>query len=396
MSEETIDVCLDLCLIEDETLCPQKCHMPLEVMIKLQAMVGSFVNITCRNQSFICSVWCKQNQEPKLLKINKCVQMLKTCTLEQQNNVITDSHVSHSIKLLRTEKASSITVKIIIDEIENLVKIRKLLKLSRDVHNVVLELLLRLCVAAGCEVDCKRLRYASLNGISTVVVLDVKSEAESVDTDAYIVDKNTDVIIESVQSKEWFEQVNQVSNGLKIGGMNSVVNMLADLIRLPLQHKNQFQSLGIDPPRGILLQGPPGCGKTSVVRYVARICETFLISVNGPEIYGPHPGDTESNLRNIFKKATLMSEEGPCILFIDEIDSVSPRKSASGGVQESRVTGQLLTLLDGLNADSGVIVIAATNRPGALDPAVRRPGRLDREVIELLALDKMLFSTKKY
>ena len=283
----------------------------------------------------------------------------------------------HKIKLIKPEKAKTITVKVIVDTIENVIRLRKH---STDIHVTVKECLLRFCVARGYIVNCESLRYAVLNGISSIAVLDLRPESGSPDVGDCVIDKGTEVIVDCVQSKECFEQLNHKSNGLKIGGLTSVVNMLEDLIKLPLEHKKQFQNLGIEPPRGILLQGPPGCGKTSVVRYVARTFKTFLISVNGPEIFGSLPGETESNLRKVFEKAKLVSEEVPCILFIDEIDALCPRKVGSSGVQESRLTGQLLMLLDGLNADSGVVVIAATNRPGALDPAVRRPGRLDREV----------------
>ena len=296
-----------------------------------------------------------------------------------------------------------------IDKVENVAKLKKKLKDgSGHIQQLISECMFRLCVAPGYVIELTKLRYAKLIGVTAVIVTQVQCDtypdkinafypdtvdAPYIDTvddshqhmaDAYVIDKKTVIEIDSVQSKEWFDQTIR-TNSCKIGGLDSVVNMLTDLIKLPLKHRTQFHSLGVDPPRGILLQGPPGCGKTSIVRHVSSICGAFLISVNGPEIYGPHPGETESNLRNIFKKAVLMSEEGPCILFVDEIDSVCPRKGGSGGVQEARVTGQFLTLLDGLKPDSDVVVIAATNRPGALDPAVRRPGRLDREVKHYLA-----------
>lgn len=376
MAEQNTN-CVDICLVEDDEVGAQKCYMAVEMMEKLEAKIGDFVKFTCKDRSFICSVWPKLYQDPGMVKVNKCVQSLGKQDMTDQSDLLEGS--AHNIKLLKTERASSVKVKVIIDRIENVAKARKMLKISRHLHTVISDCMFRMCIAQGFVLDCKKLRYANFNGISSIFVLEARSDLDNGNIDAYIIDKNTDIIIDSVQSKEWFDQRNK-SNRLKIGGLDSVVNMLADLIKLPLQHKKQFQTLGIDPPRGILLQGPPGCGKTSIVRYVANICETFLISVNGPEIFASHPGETESNLRNIFKKAMLVSEEGPCILFIDEIDSVCPRKGRSGSVQESRVTGQFLTLLDGLTADSGVVVVAATNRPGALDPAVRRPGRLDREV----------------
>ena len=313
--------------------------------------------------------------------IVKCPPYLSTGEmLDRCNNQQSRDLQHQAIKVLKTETATSVKVKLVIDNVENVAKMRKKLKIGgRFIQHLISECLFRLCVAPGFVVDCRKIRYAKLIGVTAIGVLEVQCDAYPGAVDAYIVDKKTVVEINSVQSKEWFDQRNR-NNGCKIGGLDSVVNMLTDLIRLPLNHRNQFRSLGVDPPRGILLQGPPGCGKTSLVQYVSEFCEAFLICVNGPEIYGPHPGETESNLRNIFNKAVLMSEEGPCILFIDEIDSICPRKVGSGSVQEARVTGQFLTLLDGLSTDSDVIVIAATNRPGALDPAVRRPGRLDREV----------------
>ena len=241
-----------------------------------------------------------------------------------------------------------------IDKVENVANFKKKLKNGRKhIQHLISECLFRLCIAPGFVVHLTKTRYAKLIGVTAIVVTQAQCDAypdkvdafypDTVDAaymdtvgtsyedkvDAYIIDKKTIVEIDSVQSKEWSDQRTR-TNSCKIGGLDSVVNMLSDLIKLPLKHRAQFCFLGVNPPRGILLQGPPGCGKTSVVRHVANICEAFLICVNGPEIYGPHPGETESNLRNIFKKAVLMSEEGPCILFIDEIDSVCPRKGGTG------------------------------------------------------------------
>lgn len=162
-----------------------------------------------------------------------------------------------------------------------------------------------------------------------------------------------------------------------IGGCRKQMAQVRELVELPLRHPQLFKSIGIKPPRGILMYGPPGTGKTLMARAVANETGAFFFLINGPEIMSKMAGESESNLRKAFEEA---EKNAPAIVFIDEIDSIAPKREKTNGEVERRVVSQLLTLMDGMKARSNVVVIAATNRPNSIDPALRRFGRFDREV----------------
>ena len=169
-----------------------------------------------------------------------------------------------------------------------------------------------------------------------------------------------------------------------IGGLKHVIQRVRELIELPMKYPEIFKRLGIDPPKGVLLYGPPGCGKTLLAKAVANETNAYFISINGPEIMSKFYGESEQRLREIFEEA---KKHAPSIIFIDEIDSIAPKREEVVGEVERRVVAQLLALMDGLQARGDVVVIAATNRISAVDPALRRPGRFDRE-IEITLPDK--------
>ena len=169
-----------------------------------------------------------------------------------------------------------------------------------------------------------------------------------------------------------------------IGGLRDEIQKVREMIELPLRHPEIFEKLGIEAPKGVLLFGPPGTGKTLLAKAVASESNSHFISISGPEIMSKFYGESEARLREIFKEAR---EKAPSIIFIDEIDSIAPKREEVTGEVERRVVSQLLSLMDGLEGRGKVIVIAATNRPNALDPALRRPGRFDRE-IEIKVPDK--------
>ncbi len=162
-----------------------------------------------------------------------------------------------------------------------------------------------------------------------------------------------------------------------IGGLGEELRKVREMIELPLKHPELFERLGIDPPKGVILYGPPGTGKTLIAKAVANESGARFFSINGPEIINKFYGESEKALRETFDKA---SKESPSIIFIDEIDSIAPKREDTQGELERRVVAQLLTLMDGLKSRGQVIVIAATNRLDAVDPALRRPGRFDREI----------------
>jgi transitional endoplasmic reticulum ATPase len=162
-----------------------------------------------------------------------------------------------------------------------------------------------------------------------------------------------------------------------IGGLGPQVRQVREMIELPLRAPGVFQRLGIDPPTGVLLSGPPGCGKTLLARTVAAETDAAFFSISGPEVVRKMYGESEAQLRQVFNEA---ADAAPSIVFLDEIDALAPRREAVEGDVEKRIVATLLTLMDGLEPRTGVIVIAATNRPNAVDPALRRAGRFDREV----------------
>ena len=162
-----------------------------------------------------------------------------------------------------------------------------------------------------------------------------------------------------------------------IGGMKVVIQKVREMIELPLRHPELFERLGVEPPKGVMLYGAPGTGKTLLARAVASESGAHFISISGPEVMSKWYGQSEENLRKIFEDA---EKNSPSIIFIDEIDSIAPKREEVTGEVERRVVSQLLTLMDGLKKRGKVVVIAATNRPNAVDPALRRPGRFDREI----------------
>ena len=167
----------------------------------------------------------------------------------------------------------------------------------------------------------------------------------------------------------------------QIGGASKHLAAVRELVELPLKHSELWRKLGINPPRGVLLTGPSGCGKTAMARAVAAETGAYFFVINGPEVISKRAGESETNLRRAFEDAEANAEDyGGAILFIDEIDSIAPRREKAGGEVEKRIVSQLLTLMDGLKPTSKVVVIAATNRPNVIEPALRRPGRFDREL----------------
>ena len=201
-----------------------------------------------------------------------------------------------------------------------------------------------------------------------LVVIDTRPRGPVIITEKTVVDVLERPVSTSSIPKVTYED---------IGGLHEVVARIRELVELPLRHPEIFQRLGIEPPKGILLYGPPGTGKTLLAKAVANESDAYFIAINGPEIMSKFYGESEQRLREIFEEA---KKNAPAIIFIDEIDAIAPKRDEVVGEVERRVVAQLLALMDGLEARGQVVVIGATNRPNALDPALRRPGRFDREI----------------
>jgi len=204
-----------------------------------------------------------------------------------------------------------------------------------------------------------------------LIILSYQPSAEAV-----IVDRESEIKLSEKPVKEQFAKLPRVTYE-DIGGLTEEVKKVREMIELPLKHPELFERLGVEAPKGVLLHGPPGTGKTLLAKAVASETNANFLSITGPEIMSKFYGESEERLREMFKQA---EENAPSIIFIDEIDSIAPKRDEVTGETERRVVAQLLALMDGLESRGKVVVIGATNRPNALDLALRRPGRFDREI----------------
>ncbi|HZY94596.1 MAG TPA: CDC48 family AAA ATPase [Candidatus Bathyarchaeia archaeon] len=215
--------------------------------------------------------------------------------------------------------------------------------------------------------------YVPINIMGRKVDLVVTNTTPS--AEAVIVTENTEVVV-GEQVKEPVRNIPKISYE-DVGGMRPVIQKVREMIELPLRHPELFEKLGVEAPKGVLLHGPPGTGKTLLAKAVASETNANFLSIGGPEIMSKFYGESEERLREVFKEA---QENAPSIIFIDELDSIAPKREEVTGEVEKRVVSQLLSLMDGIRSRGKVVVIGATNRPNALDPALRRPGRFDREI----------------
>ena len=247
----------------------------------------------------------------------------------------------------------------------------KRIKFESGIENVFLKGLMNRPLMADTDIIVPNIALMGNRSTFTVVSTAPKG--------AVIVNEKTRIVVKDTPKKQ---QTAKVQRGHQItyddvGGLDEELRRIREMIELPLKHPELFERLGIGAPKGVLLYGPPGTGKTLMAEAVANESGAALFSVRGPEIIGQYYGQSEERLREIFKEA---AENAPSIVFLDEIDSIAPNRNDVYGEVERRVVAQLLTLMDGLDDRGNVIVIGATNREDSIDPALRRPGRFDREI----------------
>ncbi|WP_445475103.1 CDC48 family AAA ATPase [Methanococcoides methylutens] len=214
----------------------------------------------------------------------------------------------------------------------------------------------------------QRIRIETVNNPLTFIV------KSTVPQGPVVVARTTHIVMDKPTAET---EISEETSYEDIGGLKRELGLMREMIELPLRHPELFDKLGVDPPKGVLLYGPPGTGKTMIAKAVASESEANFIPISGPEIISKYYGESEQKLREIFEGA---EKEGPSIIFIDEIDSIAPKRDDVVGEVERRVVAQLLSLMDGLKSRGKVIVIAATNRPNSIDQALRRGGRFDREI----------------
>ena len=326
-------------------------------MQKIGVSVGDFIRIEGKRGSVVAVVWpLRPNEETRdIIRIDGYLRAALGVS------------VGDMVTVEKAEKVQPATRVVFAPT--------RPLRFGRDFIEYVKEVLMGKPIARGETVI-----IPVFEGIPLVVVATQPAQI------VYITDR-TEVEVREKPVRE--EEVERARNVPKvtwedIGDLEEAKERIREIVELPMKHPELFRHLGIEPPKGILLYGPPGTGKTLLAKALANEIGAYFISINGPEIMSKFYGESEQRLREIFKEA---EENAPSIIFIDEIDAIAPKREEVTGEVEKRVVAQLLTLLDGLKERGRVIVIGATNRPDAIDPALRRPGRFDRE-IEIRPPDK--------
>ncbi|KAM9321534.1 ATPase family gene 2 protein homolog B [Gastrophryne carolinensis] len=355
-----MDTALKLLPPSQEDHGTQRCRLGPKAMSHLGVKIGFPIMLSLPSGPCLCTAWPRKDFSDGLLQADlMCSASLEPITNQADSTV----RLSH-IKVLESIKLKRVTVKVVLRNSE--------LSLS----DIMLQELVR---------DLLRNVYVIPEYVVTMANDSLVVKVEVMDMDpiagAGLITAKTNVNIKEALTLEWYRHKVDRAPQYNIAGMDEVLASLREIVNLPFHYPGTLSKLGITCPRGLLLIGPPGVGKTLLVKAVARQVGAYLIGLGGAAIHGARPGESEENLRKIFQNARDISRRGPCILFIDEIDSLCPKRGNSSNSPENRIVAQLLTLMDGIHSDNQMVVVAATNQPDVIDSALRRPGRFDREVI---------------
>ncbi|XP_041081689.1 spermatogenesis-associated protein 5-like protein 1 isoform X2 [Polyodon spathula] len=355
---------LKLLPLDTEDQGTQRCRLGPGTMASLGLKIGSLVQISVFGGHCLCTAWPRSDLAEGFMQFDsKCVTAE---LIEKPYNMCSVS--LNQIKMVPCTKLKCIHVQVFVKNVE----FKKSATFAL-LHELVKEMLRNVYVSKSHIVS-----FASLE--APIELIEIQRLNPSTYEAGRITAKTTIEITEVKRLESYMYQLKN-SSKIPLGGMEDVCASLKEILNLPFHYPRTLQRLGLSCPKGVLLIGPPGVGKTLLVRSVAREVGAHLVTISGPVILGSRPGESEENLRRIFQQTKEASEDGPCVLFIDELDSLCPKRTGSANAPENRLVAQLLTLMDGIGSEGHMVIMAATNRPDALDPALRRSGRFDREVI---------------
>ncbi|NXU51906.1 SPA5L protein, partial [Turnix velox] len=343
----------------------QRCRVGPAALSLLGARIGAPLRVSLPNGCCLCTAWPRHDLADGYLQVDLSCRTAGVRAGDLRGLTLSVAQ----LQLLKPCRLKKATVKVVL----------RSSAVKKSTSRAVLQETIR---------ELLRNIYVSLNYIVTVapnlenpvVCIEILS-VDSVADEAGLITPQTSIKIKEVVTFEWYRHQAEDTARAAIAGLDDVEKSLKEIIDLPFRFPKTFKKLGLSVPNGVLLIGPPGVGKTLMVKAVAKEVGAYLLCISGPALYGSRPGESEENLRRVFEKGRDMSCEGPTILFIDEIDALCPKRGGSNNAPEDRVVAQLLTLLDGVGSEGQMVIMAATNRPDALDPALRRPGRFDREVL---------------
>ncbi|XP_063170036.1 ATPase family gene 2 protein homolog B [Candoia aspera] len=344
----------------------QRCRLGPAAFTSLDAKLGSLIKITLPSGCCLCSAWPRHDSADGYLQLDLKCRSWGLRENQLRNQTVTMDH----LRVVACPELRQVTVRVIFKNPAS----KKVIP-ETMLQEVVRELLRKACVACQHVVTFPPILGNPVEGV------EILSMKPSTTEEAGLITPRTNVNIKETITLDRYNRLMGDSSKILVAGLDEVSSALKEMIELPLRFPNTFKKLGLSVPKGVLLVGPPGVGKTLLVKAVTGEVRACLVCLSGPVVYGSRPGESEENLRQVFKQARELSSEGPTVLFIDEIDSLCPRRGATGHAPEHRLVAQLLTLLDGFGQDDGLVVVGATNRPDSLDPALRRPGRFDQEII---------------
>ncbi|XP_023669804.2 ATPase family gene 2 protein homolog B [Paramormyrops kingsleyae] len=358
------DISLKVLPLDPGDIGTQRCRMGPMLMAYLGLKIGSPVLITTPGFDCLCTAWPRSDLAEGFLQFDSKCATADFTSLSYRNFSVSRSQMT----ALTCPKLKNVIIKTVLKTMgfKN--------SLSPNlIHDLVKDIL------KGTYVSEKHI--VNVSHLETPIQLVVIECLDPSSSGGGLITAKTSISIQEIQTHNRYKSQQFRMSSISLGGMEDVFASLKEILNLPLLYPRTLQKLGLSHPKNVLLIGPPGVGKTMLVRSVVQEVGASLVTISGPVILGSRPGESEENLRGVFLQAKEASSEGPCVLFIDEIDSLCPKRASSSNAPENRIVAQLLTLMDGIGRDHHFVVIGATNQPDALDPALRRAGRFDREVI---------------